>query len=179
MHLIAAAYSGAIDPSTYMNEDILNDVICLADMVVMAMAPPEADYEWRPERAELLLEAEDIDDARHTELLAGSPLTPEEEERFRELADGEAEHDYGWGGDIYRLAAPAESGETRVAFLTWSGVPSCQYYDANFLGGPFVDIIEAVQYVIATECEPSYWSFEKEFPERASLERWLSERASD
>ena len=82
-------------------------------------------------------------------------------------------------GDIYRLAAPAESGETRVAFLTWSGVGGAQYYDAHFLGRPFVDIIEAVQYVIATECEPSDWSFEEEFPERASLERWLSERVSD
>ena len=179
VHLIAMAYSGTLDPSTYTNEDILNDVICLTDMVVRAMAPPEADYKWRPERAELLLEAEEIDDARHTELLAGSSLTPEEEERFNELADWVAEHDYGWAGDIYRLAAPAESGETRVAFFTQSGVAVCQYYDTNFLGGPFVDIIEAVQYVIATECEPSDWSFEEEFPERASLERWLSERVSD
>ena len=138
VHLIAMAYSGTLDPSTYMNEDILNDVICLADMVVRAMVPPEADYEWRSERAELLLEAEEIDDARHTELLAGSSLTPEEEERFRELADWEAECDDGWaistawphplravrhGGGVTHgrvWAAPSITTRTSWADLSWT-----------------------------------------------------------
>ena len=55
-------------------------------------------------------------------------------------------------------------------------MPSSLYYDGHFLGGPFPDIIEAIQYVIDTQRELRIWSFEEDFPERLSLERWLSER---
>ena len=55
-------------------------------------------------------------------------------------------------------------------------MPSSLYYDGHFLGGPFSDIIEAIQYVIDTQRELRIWSFEEDFPERLSLERWLSER---
>ena len=77
-----------------------------------------------------------------------------------------------WGGVHHGVIQKANADAA-------GGKAVCQSCSTNFLGGPFVDIIEAVQYVIATECEPSFWSFEKEFPERASLERWLSERVSD
>lgn len=106
---------------------------------------PVPDYEWTPERADLLYD--DVSKERYHELYNGAALTPDEQELFRKRAEGDVNWDYGWVAYIYRLEVSENSAEQRAVFFVHTTISGGQYSAPRKYAGPLRTLEEAQEVV--------------------------------